>query len=64
MPGIKIILSPMGTPLAEGGTSDFGHMYYQLVDDNGTSYSYGFATRTTKKRVPGRRCGRALRAEH
>lgn len=33
------------TPLAEGGKSAVGHMWYSLVDAQGNSYDYGWAPR-------------------
>ena len=43
MPTMTIYIAPRGTPLADGGTSQVGHMYYTLTDSNGVTYSYGFA---------------------
>ena len=43
MATMTVYIAPRGAPLADGGTSAVGHMYYTLTDGNGTTYSYGFA---------------------
>ncbi|WP_460734579.1 calcium-binding protein, partial [Lysobacter tyrosinilyticus] len=43
MPTITINIANGGTPLASGGQSFAGHMWYVLTDDQGHSESYGFA---------------------
>ncbi|MFM0251494.1 hypothetical protein [Paraburkholderia sediminicola] len=43
MRSITINISGSGTPLAEGGISSVGHMWYQLNDGSGNSLSFGFA---------------------
>ena len=40
---MTIYIAPRGTPLADGGISQVGHMYYTLTDSNGITYTYGFA---------------------
>lgn len=40
---VTVYIAYPGTPLKQGGTSDFGHMWYQLNDGNGNQKSYGFA---------------------
>jgi hypothetical protein len=43
MPTITINIAARGTLLADGGTSDVGHMWYTLDDGNGNSESKGFS---------------------
>lgn len=43
MPTVTIYISHRGAPLVSGGTSQTGHMWYQLNDSIGASESYGFA---------------------
>lgn len=42
-PAVTVHIASRGTPLAEGGESAVGHMWYELHDSNGNSSSYGFA---------------------
>jgi len=47
MPSVTVKIVNRDTPVIEpngqSGTSSFGHMWYSLTDDNGHSFSYGFA---------------------
>lgn len=53
MPTLTVHMASMGTPLANGKTSKFGHMWYTLDDGSGgSSLSYGFAPITAKSGWP------------
>lgn len=40
---VTINIAARGTPLSDGGFSEFGHMWYSLNDGNGNTVSYGFS---------------------
>ncbi|MBO1537003.1 calcium-binding protein, partial [Pseudomonas sp. OA65] len=43
MPKLRVSVSDRGTPLSEGGASATGHLWYELISDDGSVLSFGFA---------------------
>ena len=43
MPTMTVYITERGTPMADGGTSAAGHMWFSISQDGTNQKSYGFA---------------------
>lgn len=43
MPKLMVNVAGRGTPLSDGGASETGHLWYELISDDGSVLSFGFA---------------------
>ncbi|WP_338473496.1 calcium-binding protein [Pseudomonas sp. MS646] len=43
MPKLMVNVASRGTPLSDGGASQTGHLWFELVSDDGSALSFGFA---------------------